>query len=74
MPEIIENAHYGKGVPCPFCGELIFVWIGGKCGKEQDGTTSINHWCPSGLCIEMHELGQDKGDEALAALKKRSGK
>lgn len=72
MSELKENAHYGEPVPCPFCGQDIRVWIGGKCGKEQGGSTSINHYCQtdSGLSIEYFEHGMD-GERALKALKAR---
>jgi len=68
MAELIENEFFGEPVPCPFCGEPIRVWIGGECGREIEGSTKINHFCPSGLCIEWGERRQD-GAKAIEALK-----
>lgn len=57
---------------CPFCGKEIFIHIGDPCGKEPKGSTSISHYCGSGLGIEYFEHGQDK-EKAIEALQIKLG-
>jgi hypothetical protein len=60
-----------EGLACPFCGEGFSVFVGAKCGSEQNGCVSINHNCDSGLDIEYFEHGQDV-EKAIAALSQRA--
>ena len=55
----MENGFIDEKYECPFCGEEIRIWVGGKESGHTEGFININHFCDTGLNIEYFEEGND---------------